>query len=450
MPLTAEVFARRRRRFLEALGDGAVAIVPAAPEAVRSHDVEYRYRQHSDFQYLTGFPEPGAVCVLLPGHPQGEYVLFVRPRDLERETWTGRRAGVEGAATRFGADLAHPIDELDDRLREYLADRRRWYYAVDRDGAFNQRVFGWMQQAQAGRPRTGVGPSGLLDPREILHEMRLHKDPEEIECLRRAAAITAAAHAAALRGARPGQYEYEIEALFDYTCRRAGAAGPAYPTIVAGGANATILHYTGNDAPLIDGTLLLIDAGAEVESYAADVTRTWPVGRHFDDRQRRLYEIVLCAQEAAIASIRPGVSLETVHQAAVTVLVDGLLALGLLTGDAADIREHERYKPFYMHRTSHWLGMDVHDVGTYKRDGQSRVLEPGMVITVEPGIYIADHLEEVGPEWRGLAVRIEDDVLVTPAGGEVLTAAIPKDVAALESLRSEALNHPGAEPGRTA
>lgn len=428
---------------MDAIGPEAVAVFPAAPEAVRSHDVEYRYRQQSDFLYLTGFSEPGAVCVLLPGHPKNEYVLFVRPRDVERETWTGRRAGVEGAVLEWAADAAYPIDELDDRVRELLADKSRWYYAIDRDTAFNHRVFGWWQQAQAGRPRTGAGPSGLLDPREILHEMRLRKAPEEVECLRRAIAITAQAHAAVIAAARPGQYEYEMEALFDYTCRRAGASGPAYPTIVAGGANATILHYTGNASVLEQGAMLLMDAGAEFEWYAADVTRTWPVGDRFAPRQRALYEVVLRAQEAAIAAVRPGARVDDAHGAAVTVIVDGLLDLGLLRGTAAEIVEREQYKPFFMHRTSHWLGMDVHDVGHYKRAGTSRELEPGMVLTVEPGLYVADHLEGVADDWRGLAVRIEDDVLVTPTGGEVLSASIPKQIHELEALREDALASSG-------
>jgi Xaa-Pro aminopeptidase len=438
MALAPEVFAERRRRVLEAIGPGAALILPAAVEAIRSHDVEYRFRQHSDFHYLTGFPEPGAVCLLLPGH-HDEYVLFVRPRDRERETWTGRRAGVDGAIADYGAIMAHPVEQLDAKMAEYLADRERWYYAIDRDDAFTQRVLGWWKQARTARPRSGTGPGALLDPRDLVHEMRLRKGAEELDCLRRAVAITAAAHAAAMRAARAGVHEHEIEALIEHTFRRAGAAGPAYPSIIASGPNATVLHYTTNTRCLRADDLVLIDAGAEVEGYCADVTRTFPVGPRLEGRGRAVYEIVLRAQLAAIAMIRPGVRIEEVHAQAVAIIVEGLLALGLLTGSAADVQAQELYKPFFMHRTSHWLGLDVHDAGLYKVAGASRVLEPGMVLTVEPGIYIADHLEDVGPAWHGLGVRIEDDVLVTADGHEVLTAGIPKQIDAIEALRREAL-----------
>jgi len=439
MPLSPDVFARRRRQFMEVIGGGGAAVVPAAPESIRSNDVEYRYRQHSDFYYLTGFPEPGAVCVLLPGHPKEEYVLFVRPRDQERETWTGRRAGVEGATAEYGAAAAYPVEKLDEKIPEYLVERERVYYAVERDQNFTDRVLRWLQQVQSSRPRTGTGPTALLDPRVIVHEMRLRKAPEELECLRRAVAITADAHAAAMRDARPGRSEHEIEALIEYHFRRAGAAGPAYPSIVASGANATILHYTTNDRAMQAGEVLLIDAGAEYENYCADVTRTLPAGERFEGRVRALYELVLRAQLAAIEVIRPGARIDEVHQRALAMLVDGLLGLGVLQGSAAEIVEKELYKPFYMHRTSHWLGMDVHDVGLYKVSGESRQLEPGMVLTVEPGVYIGEHLTEVGSEWRGLGVRIEDDVLVTADGHEVLSATIPKRIEDIEAIRREAL-----------
>jgi Xaa-Pro aminopeptidase len=436
MTFEAEVYQRRRRRFMEAVGPGAAAIFPGAPECVRSNDVEYLYRQNTDFEYLTGFREPGAVCVLLPGHPKEEYVLFVRPRDRERETWTGRRAGIEGAIERFGASAAYSIEELDQRVLEYLAERERLYYAIGRDDAFNQRVIRWIVHMQAARARDRTTPTSLLDPRDIVHEMRLHKEPEEIGCMRRAVEITAAGHAAAMRRARPGCHEYEIEALLEYHFRSGGASGPAYPSIVASGPNATVLHYTTNDRIMREGELLLIDAGAEYDGYCADVSRTFPVGVRFEGRGRELYEIVLSAQLAAIDSVRPGATIESVHERAVEVLVEGLLELGLLSGSLGEIREKSLFKPFYMHRTSHWLGMDVHDVGKYKLEGHSRVLEPGMVLTVEPGIYIADHVENIAPKWHGLGVRIEDDVLVIPGGNEVLSARIPKAIGDIEALRT--------------
>jgi Xaa-Pro aminopeptidase len=439
MSLTSQVFEERRRRLMAGIGPGAAAIFAAAPESVRSNDVEYRYRQHSDFHYLTGFPEPGAVCLLLPGHPKEEYVLFVRPRDPERETWTGRRAGVEGSIASFGAQMAYSIEEIEQKLPPYLADREQLYFGLDRNTReFRSRVLGWLEQAQANRPRTGTGPKSLIDPREILHEMRLRKDPEELACMRRAAAITAEAHAAVMREARPGLYEYEIEALIEYTFRRMGAGGPAYLSVVASGANATILHYTANDALLRDGDLLLVDAGAEVEYYCADVTRTLPVGLRFEGRGRALYEIVLEAQRVAIETIEPGASVDAVHARAVSVLIDGLIELGLIAGSRSEIQERELYKPFYMHRTSHWLGMDVHDAGQYKVKGESRALEAGMVLTVEPGLYLGDQIENLAPEWRGLGVRIEDDVLVTTEGHDVLTAGIPKRIDEIEARREKA------------
>jgi Xaa-Pro aminopeptidase len=433
-----EVFERRRRRFMKAIGDGAAAVFAAAPERIRSNDVEHRYRQNSDFHYLTGFPEPGAVCLLLPGHPKDEFVLFVRPCDPERETWTGRRFGVDGAMESFGAAMAYPIERLDEMVEQYLGERDRMYCVLERDEAFNRRVLGWLRQLQTKRPRTGSGPTALLDGRQILHEMRLHKEDEEIEAMRRAVAITTEAHVGAMRGARAGRAEYEIEAEMEHVFRAGGASGPAYPSIVASGPNATILHYTSNDRVMKEADLLLVDAGAEYDGYCADVTRTFPVARRFAGRGRALYDTVLAAQAAAIECVRPGVPFDDVHQRAVTVLIEGLIASGLLQGSVAEIRDKELYKPFYMHRTSHWLGLDVHDAGDYRRGGVSRVLEAGMVLTVEPGLYVGEHIEDVGAEWRGLGVRIEDDVVVTADGHEVLSAAVPKEVADVEALRGEA------------
>ena len=435
--LPPEVFAHRRRRLMDQLGPDAAAIFTAAPVAVRSNDVEYAYRQSNDFLYLTGFGEPEAVCLLLPGHPKEEYVLFVRPRDPERETWTGRRAGVEGALAVYGAQAAYTIDQLDAKVGELVGERERLYFTFSRDAAFNQRVVGWMQQWQQLRPRNGKGPMAILDPAEIVHEMRLIKGDDELVCLRRAIAIAAEGHRQAMQTAREGLHEYEIEALLDYTFRKLGATGPAYPSIVAAGANATILHYTTNDQPLRANDLLLIDAGAEYAGYCADITRTFPVGRHFTEAQRAIYDLVLQAQLAAIELVRPGAPIDAPHGRAVEVLVDGLLALGLLQGDRQEIITKELYRPFYMHRTSHWLGMDVHDVGKYKISGTFRTLEPGIVLTVEPGIYIAPAGADVDPRYAGIGVRIEDDVLVTADGHEVLSAAIPKRPEDIEALRGQ-------------
>ena len=431
------VFASRRKRFVAELPAGSLALFAAAPIAIRSNDVEYPYRQDNDFLYLTGFPEPEAVGVLLPGHAQEEFVLFVRPRDRERETWTGRRAGVEGALATHGARMAYTIDKLDEKIGEYVGDREHLYYTFGRDLRFNERVVGWMRQWQQLRPRSGAGPTAVLDPAEIVHEMRLLKSEEELACMRRAIAIAAEAHRSAMRVARGGMHEHEIEALLDYTFRKHGGSGPAYPSIVAAGANATILHYTTNDKQMESGELLLIDAGAEYDGYCADITRAFPLAERFSGPQRAVYDVVLQAQLAGIDVIRPGARYEDVHARALEVLVDGLLALGLLSGDRQEIITKELYKPFYMHRTSHWLGMDVHDVGKYKLEGSSRTLEPGMVMTVEPGIYIAAERTDVDPQYRGIGVRIEDDVLVTPQGREVLSAAVPKQPADIEALRRE-------------
>ena len=437
MSLSAEFHGRRRRQLNEQIGETAAALIPAACERMRSNDVEYRFRQSSDFDYLTGFPEPDAVCLLLPGHAEHEYVLFVRPRDPERETWTGRRAGVEGAATDYNADMAYPLDRLDELLPRMLEDREMVYYALDRRGEYNSRVLGWNETMQSGRQRSGVGPVAVNDLRPVLHEMRLFKDTEEITAMRIAAAVTCEAHRRAMSSARPGQYEYQVEAEIEYSFRSQGAAAPAYPSIVAAGANATTLHYTENSCRLDEQDLLLIDAGAEVNLYCGDVTRTYPVSDRFDGRQRAVYEVVLAAQEAAILEVRPGARIEEIHHFALRTLVRGLIDLGLLTGRVDDCIAQEAYRPFYMHRTSHWLGKDVHDVGLYRVAGESRPLEPGMILTVEPGLYLA---EESGapPQWQGIGIRIEDDVLVTEAGFEVLTEHAPKEIDEIEALRRAA------------
>ncbi len=433
----AAVFAERRRRLSAALGPDAIAVFPAAPERTRSNDVEYRYRPQSDFYYLTGFAEAGAVCVLQPGHPQHEYALFVRPRDRERETWTGRRAGIEGALVEFGADVAYAIDDLEKHLPGWIAARQHFFCALAADADFARRALGWVQRGHAARQRSGSGPTGLLDAAPLVHELRLFKQPEELVAMRRAIAISAEAHLAAMRAARPGSWEYEIEALIEYTFRRHGAAGPAYPSIVAAGVNATILHYTSNDRQLGADELLLIDAGAEYACYCADITRTFPAGRRFAGRQRDVYALVLEAQRAAIAAVRPGARFDEPHDAAVRALVDGLVGLGILADPVDEIIAKELYKPVDRRRTRRGLGMDVHDVGLYTQADGVRVLEAGMVLTIEPGLYIADFLDDIAPEWHGIGVRIEDDVLVTADGHEVLTAAVPKSIEAIEAIRAE-------------
>ncbi len=427
-----EIFAQRRKRFMEAIGD-ALAILPSAPVAIRSADVEFIYRQDNDFYYLTGFAEPESIALFAPGENES-FVLFVRPRDKERETWTGRRAGIEGAMSNYGADKAYVFDEFQRVAARYLEKADRIYYPLGVNERIDARVLEMVKNAAAMRPRVGSGPNALLDPREILHEARLHKSPEELETMRRAIAISAAAHAAAMRNTCGGMMEWEIEALVDYHFRKRGAAGPSYPSIIASGPNAATLHYIHNDREIRTGELLLIDAGCEYDFYASDVTRTFPVGRRFSPLQRDLYQIVLAAQLKAIETIRPGVKFDEPHEAALHVLVEGMCHVGLLKVPPEEAIKRGAYRRYFMHRTSHWLGMDVHDVGLYRVAGQSRILEPGMVLTAEPGIYIAPDDDEAPEEFRGIGIRIEDDVLVTPDSHEVMTAAIPKSVDEVEAL----------------
>ena len=430
------LFAARRARIAERM-DGGVMLLAAAPERARTADILYPYRQDSDFAYVTGFHEPDAVCVLAPEATE-KFVLFVRPRDPEREIWIGSRAGVEGAVAEYGADAAFPIDELEKTLPRFLEKAPHAYHTVLRDDPLIARLLALIRRAQEARPRTGTGPTAIREPGDILHEMRLRKEPAELDAMRAAIAIACEAHREAMRRARPGMYEYEIEALVDFTFRRRGASGPAYPSIVATGRNATVLHYTDNDRPLGPDELLLIDAGAERAGYCADVTRTFPTGARYAPAQRDLYEAVLAAQLAAIAAVRPGTTLEAVHTVALRVLVEALIAHGILAGPVDDAIEKGAYRRFYMHRTSHWLGRDVHDVGRYAEGGAPRPLEPGMVLTVEPGLYIPAEADDVPAPFRGVGIRIEDDVLVTEDGREVLSAAAPKQVDEVEALRAEA------------
>jgi Xaa-Pro aminopeptidase len=424
----------RRARIMEAMG-GGVMLLAAAPERLRTGDVHYPYRQDSDFDHLTGFPEPAAVALLAPGAAE-PFVLFVRPHDPERAIWVGPRAGLDGAVERHGADAAYPIEDLEKELPRFLAAASHVDLDLGREDALAARLLAAVRRAQAERPRTGNGPTAIRDARELLHEMRLRKDAGEVECLRAAIGIACEAHCEAMRSARPGMPEYEIEALVDYTFRRRGASGPAYPSIVASGTNATVLHYTDNQRALGPDELLLLDAGAERAGYCADVTRTFPTGRRYAPAQRDAYEAVLAAQLAAIAAVRPGVTLETLHTTAIRILSEALVHLGLLSGSVDEVVDKELYRRFYMHRTSHWLGRDVHDVGRYAEAGKPRPLEAGMVFTVEPGLYVPTDADDVPAAFRGVGIRIEDDVLVTEQGHEVLSAAAPKMVEEVEALRA--------------
>jgi Xaa-Pro aminopeptidase len=431
--MSLELHRERRARLAKLLGPGAALILSSPPERTRNGDVTFKFRQDSDILYLTGFEEPGTIVVLRPDHPQTPFVMFVRPRNPADEIWTGRRAGVEGAVKTFGADIAYSIDDADARLPELISGVAEVHYHFGRDTELDERVLRLMSRLRSAERRGRRAPVRLCDARLTVHEMRLFKSPDELDVQRRAADITALAHIAAMEAARPGVHEYEIEGLIDYTFRKHGATGPGYPSIVGGGANATILHYVENSAKLQTGQLLLVDAGGEVEGFTADVTRTFPVGGRFTPAQRLLYEAVLDTQIAAIEAVKPGATLEAIHEQVVASLTRRLVDLGILHGDPAALVEAGAFKPYYMHRTSHWLGMDVHDVGFYSIEGAARALEPGMVLTIEPGLYVAE--DAAAPEeFRGLGVRIEDDIVVTATGYDNLTAKTPKSVADIERL----------------
>ncbi len=427
-----KAFAKRREEVMRMMG-GGVAILPTAPVRTRNRDVHYRYRPDSDFYYLTHFPEPEAVAVLVPGREHGEFILFCRENNPEKEIWDGRRAGLDGARAHYGADDAFPIDDIDEILPGLLENREKVFYSMGRFRDFDQRLLGWVNEVRD-KARNGVhAPGEFVDLNHILHEMRLIKRPEEIKLMKRAARITVAAHRRAMRACKPGLMEYEVEAELLHEFRKGGSEYTAYPPIVGGGRNACVLHYIDNRDELKSGDLLLIDAGAEVDAYAADVTRTFPVNGKYSGEQRAVYEIVLAAQLAAIDNVRPGRHWNEPHEQAVRVLTRGLKDLKILTGDVEGHIEKGDYKRFYMHRTGHWLGMDVHDVGDYKIEDTWRELEPGMTLTVEPGLYIAEGSADVDQRWWNIGIRIEDDVLVTRDGCEVLTADAPKSVADIEA-----------------
>ena len=425
------MFRERRARVLEAMGEG-VMILPAAEVMIRNNDVEHAYRQDSDFFYLTGFEEPESVLVLSTKH-EHEAVLFVRPRNKEREIWDGPRAGVEGAVERYGVDAAYTIDELAKRLPDYLGDVDRVHVRVGRGDAFDRQLFAALDVVRR-RARQGIAtPTELIDPGKILHEMRLRKSEAELALMRRAANVTREAHLRAMHATAAGKHEYEVEAEIRRAFRAGGCARAAYDSIVGSGPNACILHYRANDREMGEGELLLIDAGCELEYYASDVTRTFPVSGTFSAEQRALYEVVLAAEKAGIDAARPGKTLDDIHHITSEIVARGLLEHGLLTGSFDEVMETQAFKRFFMHKTSHWLGMDVHDVGNYYLAGQPRPLEPGFVLTVEPGIYVAPDAD-VDPRWRGIGIRIEDDVCVRAEGApENLTSAIPKEIADVEA-----------------
>jgi Xaa-Pro aminopeptidase len=410
-----------------------VAVVPTAPERVRNRDSHYPYRFDSHFYYLTGFTEPEAVLVLA----SGKSILFCRERNPEREIWDGFRYGPEAARERFGFEAAHPIGALDSEMEKLLENQPALFYPMGADAEWDARAIRWLNGVRA-KVRAGIAaPERVQDVRAVIDDMRLHKDAHEIGVMRRAARIAAAAHRRAMQRTRPGRFEYEIEAELLYEFRRNGAQTPAYTPIVAGGANACVLHYVFNDALLREGELLLIDAGCELDGYASDLTRTYPVNGRFSPAQREVYEIVLAAQAAAIATLRAGNAWNEPHDAAVRVLAQGLIDLKLVQGPLETVLEKEAYKRFYMHRTGHWLGLDVHDAGDYKRQGNWRTLGPGMTLTVEPGLYIRAE-NDIPERLRNIGIRIEDDVLVTDAGCEVLTAEAPKAIADVEALMRDA------------
>ncbi|MCL2725908.1 MAG: aminopeptidase P N-terminal domain-containing protein [Polyangiaceae bacterium] len=429
----SEIYVTRRRAFIEKVamrGGDAVCVLPAAPVFMRNNGVEHDYRQDSDFFYLTGFAEPSAVLVLDTSN-DCKATMFVRPSDPEREIWDGPRWGVDGVKTHFGVHEAFPIDELAEELPKLFQNKKRLYYRLGKSRAMDDEILDAIDRTRA-RVRLGIDwPVEIIDPGTILHEMRLLKGNEDLAAMRRAAEITAEAHVRAMALARAGMYEYEVEALLLETFRARGSERPAYGSIVGSGANATFLHYRQNNRKMERGELLLIDAGCEYDYFASDVTRTFPIGGRFSREQQAIYELVLEAQEAAIQKVRKGSTLEQVHTTCVEIITRGLVKLGLLQGEVEELVKNEAYKPFYMHKTSHWLGMDVHDVGNYYVDGKARALEPGMVLTIEPGIYIGSGNEKVASEWRGIGVRIEDDILVTEGDPTNLTQAIPKTIADL-------------------
>ena len=431
--IPAAEYARRRRQLMRMAGEDAILVLPAAPVRVRSHDTHYPYRQDSDFWYLCGFPEPDAVLVLVPGRKHGETLLFCRERDPEREAWDGPRFGQDGAVESFGMDDAYPIEDLDEILPGLLEGRSRVYYHFGRDAEFDLKLIGWVNRVRAQVRHGAQPPHEFLELGHLLHEQRLFKSRDEIRLMEKAAAISVRAHQAAMRAARPGIHEYELQAEVECVFRAADAC-PAYASIVGAGGNGCVLHYVANTGKARDGDLVLIDAGAEYRNYAADITRTFPVNGRFTKEQRALHDLVGAAQAAALACARPGVAFAALHETVVEVLSEGLLRLGLLKGSLEKCIAGEHYRQFYRHKSGHWLGLDVHDVGDYRIDGQSRLLEPGMVLTIEPGLYVGADDTSVAAKWRGIGIRTEDDVLITADGHRVLTEGLARSADEIEAF----------------
>jgi len=434
--MNSKEFERRRRQLMKMVGPGGIVILPSAPVRTRSRDVEYRFRQDSDFYYMTGFAEPEAVAVLIPGRGNGEYLLFCRERNPKREQWDGLRAGQAGAKDQYGADDAFPIEDLDDILPGIMEPCSRVYYTMGLYSDFDARIADWVNTLRSQLGRGVHTPQEFVALDHVLHDMRLYKSRGEISAMRKSAKVAVEAHKRAMRNARPGLFEYEVEAEFIHEYRQHNASH-SYSPIVGGGKNACILHYVENSAPLKDGDLLLIDAGCELDYYASDITRTFPVNGRFSPEQRAVYEIVLEAQHAAIEKTVVGNHWNEPHDAAVRTITKGLKKLGLLEGSVPRLIKDKAYTPFYMHRTGHWIGMDVHDVGDYKVGDEWRMLEAGMVTTVEPGIYIGNS-RKIPKAFRNMGIRIEDDVAITNKGPDVLTKGLAKDADAIESLMSSA------------
>lgn len=437
--ISRKEFSRRRRNLMAQMEANSIAILPSAQMVVRSRDTEYKFRQDSDFAYLTGFREPDSVLVLIPGRKHGECIVFCRERDPQRELWDGLREGPEGVCKNFGADDAFPVNDIDEILPGLLEGKERVYYSMGKRAEFDQQLMHWINLLKS-NSRAGSQPPGeFLDLDHLLHDMRLYKSVAEQRVMRTAAQISAEAHEHAMRLCRPGLMEYQLEAEYIYRFTIAGAQSTAYSSIVGSGANGCILHYVENDQPIKDGDLVLVDAGCELNGYASDISRTFPANGKFSKEQAALYDLVLDAQLAAIKTIRPGNHWNDPHDAAVQVITQGLCDLGLLDGETNELIEKESYKDFYMHRTGHWLGMDVHDVGDYKVHDEWRVLEPGMAMTVEPGIYVSPGNRKVKPRWRGIGIRIEDDVIVTPGDCDIITSGVVKARKDIEQLMKEGL-----------
>ena len=434
--ISKKEFALRREQLMRDMEPNSIAILPAATEKIRNRDADFRYRQDSDFLYLSGFAEPESVLVIIPGREHGEFIVFCRERDRAREIWDGYRAGPEGVCADFQADDAFPISDIDDILPGLIEGRERVYYSMGRDQHFDQKVMTWVNSIRS-KIRSGATPPGEFSNLDhLLHDQRLFKCADEVQIMRKAATISAAAHRQAMKVCKPGMYEYELEAELLHGFMKAGSRSVAYNSIVGSGDNACTLHYVENARQMKAGDLVLIDAGCELEHYASDITRTFPVSGTFSKEQRAIYELVLEAQAAAIEVIKPGNHWNEPHEISVKVITEGLVNLGLLKGDVNTLIAEEKYKQFYMHKIGHWLGMDVHDVGDYKIAGLWRVLEPGMIMTVEPGIYIAPDDDSVAKKWRGIGIRIEDDVLITKTGNEILSIDAPKNIDEIEALMS--------------